>query len=141
MGIALPCATRFRQQVVLVVDDEPLIRALVSDWLFESGVATAEAADGHDAIAYLASNPEVALVFSDINMPGACDGVALAAWIRSNRPDVSVILASAQSSHEGFLPGVRFFAKPYDLKDVVHCITAELQRNNKLSAAQTLNTA
>ena len=141
MGIALPCATRFRQQVVLVVDDEPLIRALVSDWLAENGVATAEAADGNEAIAYLSSDPHVALVFSDINMPGACDGVALAAWIRNNRPDVSVILASAQSSREDFLPEVRFFPKPYDLKDVVHCITTQLQRNNNVSPAQSSNGA
>ncbi len=130
------------QQVrILVVDDEPLIRALVSDWLAENGVATAEAADGSEAIAYLACDPHVALVFSDINMPGACDGVALAAWIRDNRPDVSVILASAQSSHERFLPDVRFFAKPYDLKDVVHCITTQLQRNNRVSPAQASNSA
>jgi two-component system, response regulator PdtaR len=131
MGIALPCTQPAPNPVVLVVDDEPLIRAVVADWLADNGYRVLEAADGEQAIAELERNTDVALVFSDICMAGPEDGVALAAWVCANRPDVTMILASAECYGAASVPGVRFFAKPYNLNDVVQCITAELQRKTK----------
>ena len=140
MGIAMPCSRPAPRQVILVADDEPLIRAFLCDWLNENGFATAEAADGNQAIARLLRDRDIALVFSDVGMPG-CDGITLAAWMRDNRPEIPVILASAETMPGASMPGVNFLAKPYDLTAVVQCIARELQRKTANAAAQALCSA
>ena len=83
------------KQVVLVVDDEPVIRMATVQHLEEAGFAVREAASAFQAIVVLRDQDNrVDLVFSDVRMPGHMDGVALSCWIFKNRPNIPVILAS-----------------------------------------------
>ena len=84
----------FIPKVILVVDDEVLIRMAISEYLRECGYLVFEAADGEEAVTVLqATDKPIDLVFSDCQMP-RMDGFSLARWIREHRPDVRVILTS-----------------------------------------------
>jgi CheY-like chemotaxis protein len=80
--------------VVLVVDDEILLRSVVAEYLRDAGIHVVEAANGREAITVLAAGEAVDVVFSDVRMPGDVSGYDLAEWVRINRPAVRVLLAS-----------------------------------------------
>jgi CheY-like chemotaxis protein len=110
-----------RRLVVLVVEDEALIRIVVADWLRESGIDCLEAADADEALDILRAHDDIDLVFSDVRMPGSMNGIDLALWLREQRPEVPVVLTSANAlppsaTAASTLP---FFRKPYDLSAVV----------------------
>ena len=80
-----------------------------------------EACDAEEAIEVLQAVPAIALVFSDVRMPGSLDGVGLARWLAQWRPRVPVILATGDmgktyAAEE--LCVAHFFLKPYALDDV-----------------------
>ncbi len=83
-------------RTILVVEDEVLIRLDVADFLRDNGFQVVEAANVAEALAVLSSAMRIALVFTDVQMPGSMDGLDLARWIRANRPDVPVIVTSGQ---------------------------------------------
>lgn len=83
-------------ETVLVVEDEVLIRMVISDYLRGCGYRVIEAASGDEALAVLQHGElKLDIVFSDIEMPGATDGFGLSNWIRNNRPDLDVILTGS----------------------------------------------
>ena len=106
--------------VVLVVEDEVLIRLVLADWLRECGMDCLEAADADEALQTLQSDCDIDLVFTDIRMPGKLNGLDLAKWMREQRPYTPVILASAHRppADGSALADVPFFNKPYDLAAV-----------------------
>jgi CheY-like chemotaxis protein len=82
--------------VVLVVEDEILIRMVIADYLRGCGYRVIEAASADEAMVILQHTEfEVDVVFSDIEMPGSMDGFELSKWLRANRPGVDVILAGS----------------------------------------------
>src|SRR3954467_15978317 len=87
--------------LILVVDDDPGRREIVSDHLKDSGFFAIDACDAPEAIEVLEMDVQVDLVFADIQMPGAVDGFGLAKWVSENRPAIPVFLASAVRSHNG----------------------------------------
>ncbi|HEX9805873.1 MAG TPA: response regulator [Alteraurantiacibacter sp.] len=105
---------------ILVVEDEPLVRMALCDFLQECGFALAQAATAAEAITILQSDrPAIDLVFSDLRLPGTMDGFGLARWIKANRPGLRVMLTSggdpkAQAARAADLD-VPFVAKPYDV--------------------------
>ncbi len=110
-----------RTPTILLVDDEVLIRLMVSDFLQECGFKTLGASSADEAIEVLSkSQPFVIdLVLSDVRMPGIMDGFGLARWIRQNRPGMPVILCSGDvnkaQAAEQVCAGEPFLAKPFDL--------------------------
>jgi CheY-like chemotaxis protein len=70
------------QPALLVVDDVPLVRMLVADYLRGCGMRVIEAANGDEAILVLQADVAVDAVFADVNMPGYKDGFSLAQWVR-----------------------------------------------------------
>lgn len=82
--------------VVLVVDDEPLIRMNAVDVLEDHGFAAIEAEDADDALVQLDAHPDISVLFTDINMPGRCDGLDLARQVHALRPDVHLIITSGK---------------------------------------------
>jgi CheY-like chemotaxis protein len=121
MDASVAARKRARRPLVLVVEDEALIRIVMADWLRDSGMECLEAADADEAVQILRSHDNIDLVFSDVRMPGQMDGLGLAQWLRRERPKVPVVLTSANP-----LPGsaavdaaLPFFRKPYDLCAVV----------------------
>ncbi len=115
------------QPAVLVVEDEILIRSAVAEFLRDAGYRVIEAANAAEAVALFASGTPVDLVFSDINMPGAMDGVGLASWVAGHHPNVRIILTSARSfAQRAGEIGVAFLAKPYRLTEAANSIEALL---------------
>lgn len=102
------------KRVVLVVEDEILIRIAIADYLRDVGYSVIESANAQDAIEVVASRVPVDLVFTDINMPGEMDGQSLANWLLAHRPELPVILTSGASKPPGGSTNRRrFIAKPY----------------------------
>ena len=84
------------QQVVLVVEDEVLVRMVISDYLRSCGYKVIEATNADEAMIILDHvEIEVDVVFSDVEMPGSMDGFQLSKWLRANRPTIDVILTGS----------------------------------------------
>lgn len=81
---------------ILIVEDDPVVRMLAIDIVEDSGFVAIDAEDADNAIALLEANPQVGLVFSDIEMPGTMNGVALAAYVRQRWPAVELVLTSGR---------------------------------------------
>jgi two-component system, response regulator PdtaR len=106
--------------VVLVVEDEELLRASAVDMVEEAGFEAIEAADADEAILILESRNDIRAVFTDVNMPGSMDGLRLARVVRNRWPPVALVVASGRTNvPESDLPtGGRFLSKPYGPREV-----------------------
>jgi DNA-binding response OmpR family regulator len=115
------------QTTVLVVEDEILIRLMIADALRAQGISVIEASNGDEALRVLQSSLPVQLLLTDIRMPSALDGVALAHAARAVRPGLKLIVASSQPAEQE-VAGLAdaFFAKPFDLKGVVERVKSLL---------------
>ena len=105
----------------LVVDDDALMRIDVAEMLEQAGFSTREAEDGDAALEVLERQAaEVALLFSDVEMPGSRDGFALAREVSARWPAITVVIASGRLAPQpGDLPvGVRFIPKPFSCETV-----------------------
>src|SRR5262252_4072217 len=109
MGRAVPG----QRSVVLVVEDENLVRMSAIDMVEEAGFEAIAASDADEAIRILESRNDIRAVFTDIQMPGSMDGLRLARVVRNRWPPVALIVTSGQTNvMETDIPtGGRFFAK------------------------------
>jgi CheY-like chemotaxis protein len=106
--------------VVLVVEDETLVRLLANDILSEAGYRVLEARDGQEALTILEVHDDVGALFTDVNMPHV-DGLSLAKIVTERWPQIGVVIASGVAdAPEGF----RFLRKPYDSQAVLEAIRA-----------------
>jgi CheY-like chemotaxis protein len=78
-------------EVVLVVDDEPTLRELVSEALKDLGYTTIEAADGAAGLKVLQSGVHIDLLISDVGLPGGMDGYQMVEIARVSHPDLKVL--------------------------------------------------
>ena len=120
-----------RPPTILVVEDEFLIRAMLSDHLQECGFKVLEGSTADEAIGIIENvDMPIDLVLTDIRMPGSMDGFGLARWIRANRPETQVILASGDArktdAAKELCKNQPFFEKPYDVEAVVAQIRTTL---------------
>jgi CheY-like chemotaxis protein len=104
--------------VILVVEDEEIVREMVCMDLEEAGFRVREAANGDEAIRIIRQSTEdhapLQLLFTDIRMPGATDGWSLAEMARELKPDLKVLYASGFSAEQNReVPGSVFISKPY----------------------------
>jgi CheY-like chemotaxis protein len=111
--------------VVLVVEDEMLLRMRAVDMVEDAGYTSVEAVDADEAVAILESRSDIALMFTDIQMPGSMDGLKLAHAVRKRWPPIKIILVSGQLT-----PAIidipadsRFYGKPLGAKEMI----AEMQ--------------
>lgn len=111
-------SSRRHKAIVLVVEDEPILRMMAVDIVEEGGFEAIEASDANEAIAILEARHDIRLVFTDVDMPGGMDGLKLAAAIRDRWPPIEVIVTSGKALPEGIdLPArVIFIPKPFDMK-------------------------
>jgi CheY-like chemotaxis protein len=112
--------------VVLVVDDEPLIRINAADMLTDAGWTAIEAGDAAEALQLLEAHPEITVLFTDINMPGEMDGLELARRVHQLRPDVHLIITSGKMRLDrNDLPsGGEFLGKPYRERQFIALVEA-----------------
>jgi DNA-binding NtrC family response regulator len=113
---------------VLVVEDEILVRMLVSDELRAADYLVLEAVDADEAVAMLRAGVRVDLILSDVRMPGSIDGMGLLRFSRENYPGIPVIITSGHlSATEACAEGAtRFLPKPYRLSDALQAVKAGL---------------
>ena len=113
--------------LVLVVEDEFLVRLHAVSLLEAAGFSTLAAGDADEAIAWLEARADIRVVFTDINMPGAMDGLRLAHVIRHRWPPIELVLTSGHDHLEGDIPerGI-FLGKPYRAADLTRSIQALL---------------
>jgi signal transduction histidine kinase len=115
---------------ILVVEDNDKVREATVSRLKALGYAALEARTGPEAIKLLESGEPVALVFSDIVMPGKMTGYDVAEWIRSQRPDLKVVLASAHSNMplaaSEAVREIRVLGKPYTREQLAHAFREAL---------------
>jgi CheY-like chemotaxis protein len=126
---------------VLVVDDEPLVRELASRMLRRAGYATAEAAEGREAFAYL-QRPGVAVdaILADVVMPGMT-GTELLALVRKHWPLLPVVLMSAYTARDLRMRGLEAYAgplltKPFSGTDLI-ALLSRLLRNGHDEAEES----
>ncbi len=80
--------------IVLVVDDDPDVRQVLTDALETDGMTVIEAASGHEALRILDRDPTIGILLSDVMMPGIT-GITLAQQVAALRPDVKILLTTA----------------------------------------------
>jgi CheY-like chemotaxis protein len=118
--------------VILVVEDDVLVRTVVAAYLRECGFDVIEATSADEAIRVLQAEVRVDIVFSDVNMPGRMDGFGLAQWVRRERPWLKVILTSgaARTAKEAgdLCEHGPILAKPYDHAELERHIRSLLAR-------------
>src|SRR4051794_37606034 len=110
---------------VLVVEDEMVLRMRAVDIVEDAGFCPVEAVNADEAISILKSRSDIALLFSDIQMPGSMDGLKLAHAVHDRWPSIKIILVSGQVkvSETDKPTDSRFFGKPIEAKQMI----AELQ--------------
>ena len=101
--------------VVLIVEDEFLLRMNAVDMIKAAGFEAVEAANADEAIAILETRRDITVVFTDIQMPGSMDGLKLARAVRGRWPPIKIVATSGLVDvAETDLPdGGRFLPKPY----------------------------
>jgi two-component system, response regulator PdtaR len=107
--------------VVLVVEDDALLRMLAVDVVEEAGFIAIEARDADEAVVLLESRTDITLLFTDINMPGSMDGLKLAHAVRDRWPPIKILVVSGKQRIEpSELPANScFVGKPYQVAALV----------------------
>lgn len=110
--------------VVLIVEDEALIRMGVADYVEDAGLTPVEAANADEALTILDTCPNIDVVVTDVNMPGRIDGLDLSRIIAEKWPRIGVIVTSGRAllGRSELTAGAVFHPKPYELSAVLRSI-------------------
>ena len=115
MGLVVP-----NRPVILVVEDDFLLRMNAADIIRDAGFDVLEASNADEAIIILESRNDISVVFTDVQMPGSMDGLKLARAVRGRWPPIQIVTTSGQCVVQATdLPeGGRFLPKPYNAMQV-----------------------
>lgn len=115
------------RDVVLIVEDHPLVQITAAAMIENAGMAAVTAADADEALQILTQRHDIRAVFTDVTMPGSMDGIELAKQVRRRWPDIALVVTSGRAMCETRpLPsGVRFLHKPGDYAHVVGELLAD----------------
>src|SRR5437762_321050 len=122
--------------VVLVVEDELLLRMRAVDMVEDAGFTSVEAVDADQALAILESRSDISLLLTDIQMPGSMDGLKLAHAVHRRWPTIKIILVSGKvTPSDAEKPAdSRFFGKPLQADQMI----TELQKMVGMGALKVL---
>ena len=119
-------------RIVLIAEDEILVRLDISDYLRAHGYGVIEANSAAEAIQVLKNGLEVAAVFTDVRMPGTVDGIDLARYVQNHHPHLPVVITSGHVSPKEVPAALGpFIAKPYDRVRVLETIEQLLRQGEK----------
>ncbi len=115
--------------VVMVVEDEPLIRMNAADILEDEGFEVLEAATARAALAILEKRDgDIAALFTDVDMPGDMNGLELAGIVHHRWPHVALVITSGVVRVTGALPGDGvFIEKPYSAATTIRMIRRKIE--------------
>ena len=124
-----------KRPVVLIVEDDFLIRMHAAEMIADAGFDVVEAASADEAILLLEVRLDITVVFTDIQMPGSMDGLKLAAAIRGRWPPIKIVATSGLVDvRQDDLPeGGRFLPKPYSPEQIVRTLRELTNSAAKLS--------
>jgi CheY-like chemotaxis protein len=107
--------------VVLIVEDEMMLRMRAVDMVEDAGYTPIEALDADEAVAILESRSDIALMCTDIQMPGNMDGLGLARTVHERWPSIKIIVMSGQLNPQNIdlPPCSRFFGKPLEARQMI----------------------
>ena len=107
--------------VVLVVEDDWLLRLIAIEIVEDAGLVAIEAANADEAIAILECRADIVLIFTDVDMPGSMDGLRLAHAVRRRWPPIKIIIVSGKThlSNADLPSDARFFSKPYSVPNMI----------------------
>lgn len=109
-----------RRKVVLLVEDDQLLRMILEDWIIhDGGFEVTAASDAEEAKLILAGRGEVDLVLSDQHMAGAMDGSELLRFVHHNWPSTALILMSGKWTDRTLPPEIKFVRKPVSIEDLL----------------------
>src|ERR1700737_4221481 len=114
-----------RRPIVLIVEDEFLLRMNAAESIGDAGFDVVEAGNADEAIAILEARPDIHVVFTDIQMPGSMDGLKLAQFVRGRWPPTKIVETRGNfAGWDGDLPedGV-FLPKPYTFDRIAATLT------------------
>lgn len=108
------------EYAVLIVEDEALVRWDLAGTFGDAGFRTREAASAEEAIKILEDDASIAIVMTDIEMPGTMDGLMLARYIRERWPSIFIIICSGRVTPlKTDMPrDAAFIEKPYNAKQL-----------------------
>jgi CheY-like chemotaxis protein len=116
---------------VLLVEDEPLVRLVVSELLLDAGFRVVEAANAAEALAVLEAGVPIAVLLADVDMPPGINGYELALQVYERWPKVEILIMSGrQWPAEGDLPpGAAFLAKPCPNEAIISHVRSGIERS------------
>lgn len=117
-GQVLPGPGAVGQPVILLVEDDILVRLSTAELLREEGYAVLEAVDAREALALLETGHPLDLIISDIRMPGDMDGLQLCSAVKQLRANLPVMLFSSHLPADAPHCGDAFLAKPYQPREL-----------------------
>lgn len=123
-------------KTVLVIDDEPTVRMLVTDALSDLGHACLEAGDGPTGLKFLQSDTPIDLLITDVGLPGGMNGRQIAEAARQLRPDLQVLFITGYAenavlNHGHIERGMEVLTKPFAVDDLVRRVSRLLQRDQQ----------
>jgi CheY-like chemotaxis protein len=129
-------------ETILVVEDDPEVRATAVAILGSLGYRLIEASNGHQALEKFMQHPDIALVFSDVMLPGGLLGTSLVTKLCERRPGLKVLMTTGFSEsvimHRGLLDGsIAIISKPYNVEDLarrVRTILDETEESQRVPA-------
>lgn len=118
--------------VVLLVDDEPLIRMVTAEHLEELGYVVIEAGDARAAIKVLETESVIDILLTDVGLPNGMNGRQLADIARERRPDLPVLFITGYAenavlNHGHLLPKMEILTKPFDMDVLARRVKASLE--------------
>lgn len=127
-----PVSSAHAAQTLLIVDDEPELRALLNEYFSGHGFRVQLAADAAQARAHLADGKPPSLVLLDVNMPGE-NGLSLARWLRQSWPRVGLIMLTTASDTVDRIVGLElgaddYLPKPFELRELLARVRSVLRR-------------
>jgi CheY-like chemotaxis protein len=117
--------------VILIVEDEFLLRMDSADMISEAGFEVVQAANADEAIAILTARTDIHVVFTDIQMPGSMDGLKLARFVRDRWPPIKIVATSGhvRVGDDDLPAGSVFLHKPYRGDEIIGALRELTGRN------------
>lgn len=109
--------------LVLIVEDEPFVREIAAAAIQDAGFEVIEAANAQEAVDILNGRSDVGVLFTDVDMPGRLDGLALARLVHEQWPSIRLVVTSGRSLMGPVPDDGRFVAKPYSLKHLADTLS------------------
>ncbi|KTB63637.1 histidine kinase [Pseudomonas viridiflava ICMP 13104] len=119
-------------ETILVVDDEPAVRLLITELLEDLGYVVLQAEKGSDALVILQSKAAIDLLITDVGLPGGMNGRQVADAAREVRPDLKILFVTGYAenavlAHDTLEPGMHVLPKPFAIAELIGRVTELLE--------------